>query len=93
MAYQIAYDLSENENRAFINNIIDNFPSIAKEDMEANSALENVEKKLKPRLLKILTGKLTEEINLTFLHLQNQSDPQVILNVKVAIQRKNRMIM
>lgn len=45
--------------------------------------------KLKPKLIKILNGNLTEELNLLYLRLNNQSDPKLFLNIKNAIDPKN----
>ena len=42
-----------------------------------------LETTLRPNLIKILNGSLNEEINLTFLKLQNRSDPQIITTLKV----------
>lgn len=90
LVYQIAQDLSENENKTFINQIIQHFPTIHPND--ASEQLLNIENNIKPKLFKILNGKLSEELNLNFLSLNNHFDPLVISNIKTSADSKNSII-
>jgi 26S proteasome regulatory subunit N2 len=90
LAFQIAQELSENENRVFINQIIVRFPIINLSD--CSEAQRNIETTIKPQLLKILNGKLTEELSLSFLNLKNQTDKQIIANIKAAGDNKNSIL-
>lgn len=90
MAYQIAQELSENENKGFINQIIGKFPTINLN--ESNDVQKNIETNIKPKLLTILNGKLGEELSLLFLNNKNQTDKQVIANVKTAGDSKNSIL-
>lgn len=90
MAFQIAQDLSENENRGFINQIIGKLPTINLND--SSEAQKNIETNAKPKLLTILNGKLTEEVSLLFLNNKNQTDKQVLANVKTAGDSKNSIL-
>ena len=90
LAFQIAQDLSENENQAFINQIIQNFPTINPNENDEN--LKNIETVIKPKLFKIMNGKLSEELNSLFLSLNNRSDPLIIANIKNGTDTKNSII-
>ena len=90
MAFQIAQDLSENENQGFINQIIQHFPTI--NPNETNEELKNIENFLKPKLFKIMNGKLSEELNTLFLSINNHSDPLIISNIKTGADTKNSII-
>lgn len=90
LAYQIAQDLSENENKGFVSQIIQHFPTINPNDNDQQ--LKNVEANIKPNLFKILNGKLTEELNLQFLSINNHFDPLVIANIKTNADSKNSII-
>ncbi len=66
------------------------FPIINLSD--CSEAQRNIETTIKPQLLKILNGKLTEELSLSFLNLKNQTDKQIIANIKAAGDNKNSIL-
>ena len=59
---------------------------------DSNDAQKNIETNVKPKLLTILNGKLSEELSLLFLNNKNQTDKQVIANVKTAGDSKNSIL-
>lgn len=90
LAFQIAQDLSENENQSFVNNLISKFPVINLSDTDDKG--RKIEQVIKPKLFKVLNGKLSEELNSLFLTNRNKTDNQVILNLKTGIDSKNSIV-
>ncbi|RHY32693.1 hypothetical protein DYB32_002344, partial [Aphanomyces invadans] len=80
IAYQVAFDLVENENQKFLN---------------AVSAALGASAPASPRLEKlqqILQGDFSVDLLLDFLFRQNQSDPLVMKNIKTAVENRNSVL-
>jgi len=75
LAYQIAADLNDNENHNILNNI-------AKELNKVENPSEIIAK-ARDNLTKVLKGEFRDEIYLKFFQANNQTDPAIMLNLKV----------
>lgn len=75
LAYQICFDLLENENQLFLKGVIQNLNSTHP------ARVENA--------TKILTGEIAKKLNLLFLRKSNHADMIVIKDIKEKVGEKN----
>lgn len=80
LALQIAFDLAENQNQKFLNEVLSALPATTEEE-EVQNTRENVKK--------ILAGTSTIEIYLEFLHSKSKTDKLLVSNLKNAVEAKN----
>ncbi|OQR88690.1 26S proteasome non-ATPase regulatory subunit, partial [Thraustotheca clavata] len=79
VAYQVAFDLAENESQKFLTNI-----SAALPTDEANERLAT--------LKKILLGEFSVDLLLDFMFRQSDADPLVMKNIKTAVENRNSVL-
>lgn len=77
-AYQIAFDIIENENQIFLNTVAQHLQA------KAGDVPERLEK-----ILKILSGTLSAQLNLKFLKKNSHTDNQIMENIKKSIGEKS----
>mgnify|MGYP003577706745 CR=1 FL=1 len=75
LAYQIAADLNDNENHGILNNI-------AKELNKVENPSEGIAK-ARDNLTKVLKGQLKDDAYFRFFTTKNQTDPAIMLHLKV----------
>ncbi len=102
MAYQVAFDLSENQNQPFLIRIVNALPTPAPVaaakaatapdamDVSASAgpsaAVAAYNDRLK-KLIDILSGETTSDLFLQFLYISNKTDLQIITSIKVCVHR------
>jgi 26S proteasome regulatory subunit N2 len=97
MAYQVAFDLSENQNQPFLIRIVNALPTPAPAAIKAAPAADAMDvsasagpseavaaynDRLK-KLIDILSGETTSDLFLQFLYTHNKTDLQIITSIKV----------
>ncbi|ETV82919.1 hypothetical protein H257_04690 [Aphanomyces astaci] len=81
IAYQVAFDLVENENQKFLHAVSSALTATA---AAPTSRLD--------KLQQILQGEFSVDLLLDFLFRQTQSDPLVMKNIKTAVENRNSVL-
>ncbi|KAF0720938.1 hypothetical protein AaE_010232, partial [Aphanomyces astaci] len=81
IAYQVAFDLVENENQKFLHAVSSALTTTA---AAPTSRLD--------KLQQILQGEFSVDLLLDFLFRQTQSDPLVMKNIKTAVENRNSVL-
>lgn len=81
LSYQIANDISENENLYFIDQVKQAFPI----EQGAN------QQQIRSNLIKVLTGEIREQSHQLFLKNNYKADQQVIQKIKNSISEKSQV--
>lgn len=105
MAYQVAFDLIENQNQSFLNRVITSLSESAADpaaavttggdkmdttsDKKEEEDTYNVRAK---RLRHILSGKLSIELYLHFLYGQNKTDLNILKSIKDKLEPRNMVL-
>ncbi|CAG9328733.1 unnamed protein product [Blepharisma stoltei] len=81
LALQLSFDLVENQNQLFLNEISKCLSQTQPRDQTATA--------MRDRVILVLTGRSTIDINLDFLKTKNNSDKLIINKVKTIVEFKN----
>lgn len=90
IAYQVAFDLNENQNQPFLLRIVQSLPQPASSSDPAIQ-LSDVDVRLK-RVIDILSGDTPSDLYLQFLFSQNKTDPQIINGIKDKLEARNSVV-
>lgn len=82
IAFQISFDLVDNQNPAYLKEIVQRIKSIALEQKIEGTANNNVEK-----LTRILEGNVTRDIDNYVLSKLNRTDPNIMKNLVKAVEK------
>ncbi|KAF0686226.1 Aste57867_21931 [Aphanomyces stellatus] len=84
VAYQVAFDLVENENQKFLHRVSTALAASVDAAAAPNPRVD--------KLQQILRGEFSVDLLLDFLFRQSQSDPLVMKNIKTAVENRNSVL-
>jgi len=86
VAYQVAFDLQENQNYAFLIKVSEALPRV--EEVKSDATEDSYALRMR-RLTGILSGEIPTDLQLHFLYGQNKTDLNVVKGIKDKLEPRN----